>query len=156
MFSCTNGHPDFTTSPRYILTKQSGCPVCGVKRAGKKNTKSQVDFIHKLESRNQKYKPVLLVPGEVYLGVHHKLRFSCTNVNHPPWEATPVSILAGHGCPMCGRDVTKTTHQHTHIQFIELLDIRNTKYPHKQVFLSPNQQYVSQREKLEFYCSNVS
>ena len=37
-FECCSGHQNFITSPRYIIHKHSGCPLCGAKDAGLKNT----------------------------------------------------------------------------------------------------------------------
>lgn len=153
-FECLNGHPIFESSPRYIITKQSGCPKCGSKRTGHKNLNNHDSFLQKLAIRNKQYSPVLLVPDEQYNGIHSKLKFQCADNKHPIWEATASSIIQGSGCPICGNQISKITHQHTHSQFLELLNLRNEEYPLKQVFLSKGQTYTTQKDKLEFYCNH--
>lgn len=151
-FKCLNGHPDFFTSPRYILTKKSGCPECGNIITGNKNAHTHSSFLVKLEHRNTRFVPVSIVSGEIYTGIHKKLKFKCDIKNHPEWSATASSILQGSGCPECGKSISTNTHLHTHLQFLNLLAIRNATYPHKKVYLTENEIYVQQNVKLLFCC----
>lgn len=150
-FTCANGHPDFQTKPRYIIQKASGCPKCGANRAGSKNTNTHESFISKLHQRNVVHDPVLLAPGSVYKGVHVKIKFMCPR-GHPAWEATPASILSGHGCPMCGVIKSNDTHQYTHQQFLQLIKQRNEQHPTKRVQVVDGQQYKGYRQPLAFMC----
>jgi hypothetical protein len=151
-FKCLNGHKNFTTLPRYIIQKQTGCPICGAKRAGNKNIKTNESFIDKLNKRNMIYSPVMLAPSEQYKGVHTKIAFVCGNPKHSSWLATPASILQGHGCPECGKEKSRQTHQHNHSQFVELLLKRNVEHPHKKVYLADGEIYTQQNSKLKFTC----
>ena len=153
-FKCLNGHPDFFSSPRYIIQKQAGCPLCGSKKTGAKNTKPSSSFLDKLKERNTKYPPVYLAERAIYKGVHKKSTFRCEISDHPNWEATPISILQGHGCPKCGALISKEVHSYSHEQFIQLLEQHNTDYTHKKAYLLPNQVYTGYKDPLNFTCDN--
>ncbi len=154
LFKCLNGHEMFKTSPRYIIQKGAGCPICGSIRAGMKNTNTHNSFIEKLEQRNTKYPPVYLVDGELYNGTYTELEFKCSNPLHSTWKAIPKTIIIGHGCPSCGNEICANTHQHTHDDFVELLVQRNKEYPHKQVFIKPGEYYQKQNIKMSFVCNH--
>lgn len=149
MFTCMNGHPDFLTSPRHILVKKSGCPVCGSIRTGNKNTKTTDQFLEKLTIRNTQFSPVHTT--DTYKGTHKQMTFVCTNQH--TWLSTPISILQGHGCPTCSKGTIQSTHLHSHEQFLVLLNHHNTNYPHKQVSLVDGEKYIKQNNELQFVCN---
>lgn len=152
-FVCTHNHPPFAALPKNVILNGSGCPMCGLIRTKQKNTTSHTSFLDKLAARNEKYESVVLAERETYTHVHSKLKFKCSNHSHPTWEASPASILQGHGCPMCGIDKSKSTHTYTHEQFEALLDTHNQAYIHKQVHLKPGQLYGGFRSPLSVVCN---
>lgn len=151
-FNCAGCGNTFTTLPRYITIKHSGCPKCAILTTSSKNNQSH-KFVEKLNTRNTIYPPVNVSVGHQYIGIHKKLQFECYH-NHAPWTATPASILQGHGCPECGLLKTQKSHLYTHDEFVGLLTQKNINHPYKQTYLSDNQEYVGFRSKLQFFCND--
>lgn len=80
------------------LQQGKGCPRC----AGKlKRTTEQ--FVFELSS----IQPAVEVLGE-YVSTGKKIEVRCRTCNHE-WEAPPVSLLKGSGCPKCAGNIKKTT-----------------------------------------------
>ena len=102
-------HPPWPATPNRILCG-SGCPDCGGK---KKKTHEQF-----LEELKQTHGDDVYVEEGEYDGNKKHLLFNKRSCDHPPWPATPNSILRGNCCPDCGGSKKKT-----HEQFLE--ELRN-------------------------------
>ncbi len=98
-FTCDNGHPDFTTKPRHIIQKGSGCPICGTKRASQTNTKPHQEF--ESQMKDVVGNTITLLSGQEYAGTYTKLQFECA-VGHI-FATYPKTILLGHCCPICDK-----------------------------------------------------
>ena len=79
------------------LLSGRGCPICGHKSAGRKNSKSHDEFIAQLFDVN----PNIEVLGH-YEKTHSKIKVRCKICKHE-WDPEAGSLLAGEGCPVCGR-----------------------------------------------------
>ncbi len=95
-FDCCNGHPSFTTRPRYIIHKNSGCPLCANQKTSNTMSKGLSKFVHEL---SQVSNSIRIIPGQQYINSSTKMKFKCS-YNHA-FEALPKNILSGHSCPMC-------------------------------------------------------
>lgn len=103
LFSCCNGHPDFSTKPRYIIQKGSGCPLCRSAKIRQTNNTGLEQFIQQLAKVNSS---VHLFPrGQKYVNTNTKMSFRC--VCGFSFETLPKVLLAGHSCPKCARRTSK-------------------------------------------------
>lgn len=102
------GH-EWSIRPHNLLDGQ-GCPKCGKKRAAQKLTKTQEEFVTRLQQVNTNIELL-----EDYKGYHTKILCKCKIDGHE-WEARPGDLLKGHGCPKCGG-----TGKLTHEEFISRL-----------------------------------
>ncbi|MGZ8924636.1 MAG: hypothetical protein ACXW2E_02010 [Nitrososphaeraceae archaeon] len=96
-FVCKNGHSNFRMRPRHILQKLSGCPICGVIRASKSNTKQHDQFLLELEN----FANIKLCADQVYTGTYSKLEFEC--IKGHKFLTYPKTVISGHGCPICDK-----------------------------------------------------
>lgn len=97
-FECCNGHPDFTTKPRYIIQKGSGCPLCKNKKTSVTSGKGMDEFVLQLSQINPN---ILIQPKQQYINTTSKLKFKCSEGHM--FETLPKSLLVGHGCPICAK-----------------------------------------------------
>jgi rubrerythrin len=79
------------------------CPVCANKKRGIHIERKE--FIDKLGKANT----LVELVGE-YEGGHRKTSFKCVKCG-TIWEASPYSLLAGHGCPLCAHTGTSFSEQ---------------------------------------------
>ena len=79
------------------LLSGRGCPVCGRKKAVLKMSKSHNEFVRELIGIN----PNVEVLG-IYNKVHGTINVKCKVCKHE-WSPLAGSLLAGQGCPICGR-----------------------------------------------------
>ena len=76
-----------------------GCPICGKKKSDDAKRLSEEEFKKKMSQVHGDRIECL----ETYKGANNiKLKFKCTKCDNI-WEATPLNILAGRGCPECGK-----------------------------------------------------
>lgn len=150
-FVCCNGHQNFTTKPRYILTKGAGCPKCGAESAGRKNAVGLSDFKTRLCIRNAEHLPVVdYVSG--FVGTTKKALFECTECS-TQWHTTPKSVLAGSGCPRCSAKERIQKSFLTLAEFNLRLVHRNATTDQSAIHLAPGAQYLGVMTKTTFVCS---
>lgn len=93
-----------------------GCNICAKKNGGKRFQKTHQQYIEELQEVNPN-----VVPLEEYTKARTKIKHKCLIDGHV-WDVAPTSILRGHGCPMCAKNIMLT-----HEQFLSLLE--PIKYP---------------------------
>lgn len=86
---------EWKTAPTTLLNG-CGCPVCAKIIVKQKETKTHEQFIEELAQVNQDIE----ILG-TYKNAVTKIKVKCKKDGHI-WEAKPVSLLRGHGCPKCG------------------------------------------------------
>lgn len=79
------------------LLSGRGCPICRRKQAGQKVRKSSDSFIMRLQDIN----PDIEVLG-LYEKAHNPINVRCKVCGYE-WCPVAGSLLAGQGCPVCGR-----------------------------------------------------
>lgn len=87
-------HPSWRARP-YTLLRGVGCPLCGIKTAAKSNTRTQDQFVNRLEVIS----PDITVIGE-YKGSHNRIKVRC-DICGNEWEPLAYALLNGKGCPHC-------------------------------------------------------
>lgn len=116
------------------LLKGQGCPKCGKLRAANKKRKTHEQFVAQLECKN----PALFVRGK-YINSSTKVEIECKKCGHL-WDASPMSVLNGHGCPQCAGTIKKN----------------NTQFVNDLKLLFPNieslEEYRSSNEKIHVKC----
>lgn len=95
VFECCNGHQNFTTKPRYIIHKNSGCPLCSSAKISVSNRKESEVLLTQLSQINN----IRLLPNQQYINTATKMKFVCDKGHKI--EMTPKSVLAGHSCNIC-------------------------------------------------------
>lgn len=116
------------------LLKGQGCPTCGRIRAAEKKKKTHDQFVTELKQVN----PNLIVRGK-YIKSSIKIEIECGTCGYL-WNANPMSVLRGHGCPKCAGSLKKTNSQ-----FIQELKL---KFP----YIRPLDDYRSANEKITVKC----
>lgn len=77
------------------LLRGSSCPKCSYEKRAAKRAYDTSSFSKKLKEVNSRIKVV----GD-YVRSGEKIRVLCLDCQNE-WEATPASLLSGHGCPNC-------------------------------------------------------
>ena len=72
-----------------------GCPLCGKEKLSLSNRKTHAEFQNELYSIN----PDIICVGD-YVGSSTKIKVQCLKCGCE-WEALPLNLLRGHGCPAC-------------------------------------------------------
>lgn len=120
--------------PQNLLRGQ-GCPKCGRIRATNKNKKTQEQFVIELRQKN----PLVLLVGK-YINSSTKVEVECKRCKYR-WQANPMDLLGGHGCPKCAGSIKKT-----HSQFCDEL--------HKVLpSIEPLEEYQSANKKIMVKCA---
>lgn len=83
-----------------FLAKGSRCPICSRKKRDVKIRKTNEEFIEELKEKfNDEYTPL----EEYEISSKHILvRHNEKYCNNHEWKITPVNLLRGYGCPVCG------------------------------------------------------
>lgn len=102
---------EWKVSPYHVL-KDTGCPPCGYKRSGKKNSISHEQFMKNLEGR---LNPYVKIVGH-YSDTHTKIECECLLCGKALW-ITPGNLYNGRGCASCMNRLNNPNK--THEQFIE-------------------------------------
>ena len=92
----------------------TGCPKCGRRAAGAKQTVPVAEYICSLEGRDIEY-----ISG--YVKANVKCLHRCKIDGHQ-WEVTPNDLRRGRGCPKCGRQAqaaSKTRPFYSHVQSLK-------------------------------------
>lgn len=98
---CEICNEEWSPTPNNLL-KGQGCPKCGRKRAKMKNTRSHDEFVQLISQKN----PRTIILGK-YTNSSNKIKSKCSVCGYE-WDASPVSLLSGHGCPKCGKVIKRT------------------------------------------------
>lgn len=96
-----NAYPD-------SILRGGGCKECGKEKIGDKARRTHEQYVKEVLKNN----PNIEVIG-TYIDSHTPIFHRCKEHNIL-WEAYPMNILKGHGCPVCGGNIKKT-----HEQYVE-------------------------------------
>ncbi|MCX0396187.1 hypothetical protein LI014_02150 [Clostridium perfringens] len=91
------------------LLRGNGCPVCGREKTENARRKTHEEFIKEVEEKYGNEYKVL----EKYKGDSKKILIKHNNIkcNGNEWYIRPGQLLSGHGCPVCGGTMKKTTEE---------------------------------------------
>lgn len=81
------------------LLRGEGCPKCSKIKVSKMLTKTHENFVEQLEDVNSSIEVV-----GTYNGNKTKIKCRC-KIDGYEWDATPVHLLRGVGCPVCSNKV---------------------------------------------------
>ncbi len=81
--------------------------------------KTNEQFLRELHEKNPSVKPI-----DPYIGGHQKITFECVECGNR-WQAEPVRILAGRGCPSCRRKRISQSKTRTNAWFVEQMQKAN-------------------------------
>lgn len=91
-----------------------GCSKCGHERTARSKTTTQDEFISKCKAKHgDKYD----YSQTIYTKAAHIITIICRK--HGPFEQTANSHLNGHGCKLCGLEVSADKQRYTNEEFIE-------------------------------------
>lgn len=93
-FRCMECGHEWRTQPHSIL-RSKGCPACSYKRAGKSGRKTHQTFVREVAAVN----PTIEILGQYELS-RVPILTKC-RICGLEWEALPVTLWAGQGCPHC-------------------------------------------------------
>ena len=117
------------------LLKGHTCPKCARLRANNKIRKTHSQFVEELEQKN----PNLIIRGQ-YVDSSTKIEIECSVCKYI-WNADPMTVLSGHGCPKCAGSMKKTSEQ--------FQDVLKIKHP----TILPLEEYQSANKKIKVRCS---
>ena len=135
-------HGEFEATPNNLL-RGRGCPTCGNINKKIKQTISEQVFDERMEKL---YGDSLTYNFSNYSNFGEKMEFVCSK--HGSFEALPLNVLHGHGCPICGRE--KCSKSRT-MKFEEVL--RRFKEVHGDTYTYDESTYKTSRKKMRIICS---
>ena len=135
-------HGEFEATPNNLL-RGRGCPICGNINKKVKQTISEQVFNERMEKI---YGDSLTYDFSNYSNFAEKMEFVCSK--HGSFEALPLNVLHGHGCPICGRE--KCSKSRT-MKFEEVL--RRFKEVHGDTYTYDESTYKTSRKKMRIICS---
>ena len=137
--NCKRHGPWNSSTPFGLIQQNSGCPKCS-----KKATIDSMEyFLYLLKERNEHY-----INNEFTIESEFKGRnedVTCNCFIHGIWHTKAVSLLCGHGCPVCGGTCKKTQEQ-----FEFELKLKNEAYRNGKFTLLSK--YVNYSEKIKCFC----
>lgn len=110
-------HGAFEVTPNNHLNNKSGCPTCGdiaasrkriVRNEARRDFPAEFSQVHEGRYAYGKFR---------YHGMHRKSTMTCST--HGDFEQTPLSHLAGAGCPACGVEKRMISRRLTTPVFVE-------------------------------------
>ena len=134
-------HGEFEATPNNLL-RGRGCPICGNINKKVKQTISEQVFNERMEKI---YGDSLTYNFSNYSNFGEKMEFVCSK--HGSFEALPLNVLHGHGCPICGRE--KCSKSRT-MKFEEVL--RRFKEVHGDTYTYDESTYKTSRKKMRIIC----
>ena len=134
-------HGEFEATPNNLL-RGRGCPICGNINKKVKQTISEQVFNERMEKI---YGDSLTYDFSNYSNFGKKMEFVCSK--HGSFEALPLNVLHGHGCPICGRE--KCSKSRT-MKFEEVL--RRFKEVHGDTYTYDESTYKTSRKKMRIIC----
>lgn len=103
LHKCNMCDNEWEASPTNIL-RGTGCPNCYLKKI-KSPKKTHEQFVKDAMNINSD----ITIIG-VYNGAHKPIECKCNKCNYI-WSPIPSSILLGHGCPKCAKNINKTNEE---------------------------------------------
>ena len=134
-------HGEFQSTPNSLLMGR-GCPTCGNINKKIKQTISEQVFNERMKKI---YGDSLTYDFSNYSNFGEKMEFVCSK--HGSFEALPLNVLHGHGCPICGRE--KCSKSRT-MKFEEVL--RRFKEVHGDTYTYDESTYKTSRKKMRIIC----
>jgi hypothetical protein len=136
---CNIHNLTFKQKPSKALIGQCGCRECAI-RKGRRYKKTHEQFIVEMDLLH----PNINVLGK-YDGSAKHILCECCICGHK-WDGLPNSLLAGHGCTICGNKRSGMIRSKTHQQFLnELSKVTTT--------IVPLEEYVTALSKIWVQCT---
>lgn len=135
---CAICNHEWMGSPK-SFNKGRGCPECSKRQSGKRRRLSQDEFLARVRTIHPKIK----INGE-YINIDTRIECFCTIHNHT-WDTSPHSLLAGHGCPICGKLKQTQSQTTSHDEFVSKM---KTIHPNIEVIGT----YINSGHKVKCRC----
>lgn len=135
-------HGEFQASPNNLLNGR-GCPICGNISKKVKQTMSEQVFTERIKSC---YGDSIKFDFSDYSNNCNKMSFKCSM--HGEFQAIPLNVLRGHGCPTCGKEKYKKSRT-LKFKSVVLERFRNT---HGDTYVYDENTYESPRKKMKIIC----
>ena len=129
----------WTCQPNSLL-RGVGCPKCKDEKIAKALTKPIELFSRQLADIN----PNIEIVGN-YKNNSTKVKVRCKLCSYE-WDVLPYSLLAGNGCPKCGRQTQADKRRKSNEQFLSELKRINSD-------IVPLESYQSSKSKMKVMCS---
>ena len=97
-------HGDFETTPSLHISRKSGCPKCGIRKASTTRMHTVEDFVN---LARKEHGLLYDYTAATYNGYNCPLIITCRH--HGAFQQSPQDHLRGSGCPSCGKTVAYTT-----------------------------------------------
>ena len=88
---------EWKATPNNLLSRKSGCPMCGIKKVNESNTLTSEEFFKNVEKRKNINIEIL---DDKYINNRTKMNVRCKICGYE-WRMSPSNILQGNGCPNC-------------------------------------------------------
>ena len=122
-------HGEFWQTPQKHINGQ-GCPKCGIKKRSENSVLDTETFIKRANIiHNNKYDYDLIY----FKNLHSKIKINCPK--HGYFEQIAYDHLKGHGCPVCGQQISNAENKIT--EYVKELGlpietrVRNIIYPYE-------------------------
>lgn len=102
LHKCTKHNIEWKATP-YNLLKGHGCPKCGGEKSKIKTTKTHIQYVNDLASKN----PDIKVLG-TYINSLTPILHKC-KIDGYEWNVRPANLLVGKRCPRCTKSEKWTT-----------------------------------------------
>ena len=134
---CLKDGYTWETRPNDLLSKNSGCPKCGIEKVKNSRKLTHEEFLEKFYKQNKNAENIEIL-GE-YVNAQTKIKCKC-KLDGYTWETKAYHLLNGTGCPKCSGIM-----QLTHEEFINRIkDINND--------IEVLEKYVNMTTKIKVRC----
>lgn len=118
LHKCTAHNIEWMAYPCNVLNG-CGCIKCRTDKISSINRKSHQSYVDEIKAKN----PNIVVIDD-YVSSKTPILHKCLQHNYE-WVTSPISILQGHGCPMCASEKASKKLRKTHEQYEEDIKIAN-------------------------------
>lgn len=130
-------HGDFETTPTQHISRKTGCPKCGIRKASKTRLHTREEFTDRARVEHGSKYDYSLVK---YEGYNSEVTIICDK--HGSFQQSVQNHLRGSGCPSCGNNFSYTTET-----FIaRAKEVHGIRYDYSMV------EYVSAHHKIQIIC----
>ena len=131
--------------PNDLLSKNSGCPKCGIEKVKNSRKLTHEEFLEKFYKQNKNAENIEIL-GE-YVKNNIKIKVRC-KICKNEWEVIPHDLLAGYGCPKCANKKKSENNTLTHEEFLEKFYKQNKNAENIEIL----GEYVNAQTKIKCKC----